>query len=301
MKYFYGCILAGAAVLIWGSQNTVLRFLYGENPSGFDPYSFAFVRNLAGSIFLLLLVFFRREWNTLVLALRKHWKSLAALAAAGIALKACCQIGAPMFTTAARASLFGASAPVFTLLFARIFLKEKVNVWQVSGILCGLGGIAVALFSGGLDRFGTGGMIKGDLIAFAGGVLWGLYNAFCGKVVRECGGVVSMAAVMLIGTVLLFIPVVPDITGMETVLSGYLLAGVIYLGVVSIGVALLLWAAAAKILPAATLGTFGYVSLLLSMVFSHLLLAEQFSGVFLLAVLLMLAGTMFPVLLGNKQ
>lgn len=74
--------------------------------------------------------------------------------------------------SAGRASLFNNSFPIFVAIIAIVFLREKVGIATVGGILLAFAGIALALWDG------SGGNIGADLIGIASGMFAGISYHF---------------------------------------------------------------------------------------------------------------------------
>ena len=200
-----GCILAGIAAGAWGSQSFATRVLFGECSEEFNAYCVAFYRFLSGTIFLLIWQKFTT--NDLVLlfsAMKKEWKNFLFLGFIGIAMEGLCQTASGAFTSSGRSALFGAGAPVFTLIFSFLFLKEKATFLKIAGIAIGMGGAILMLMTQGGDMYAGKNSIIGDLLALASGMFWGLYTVLLVKPTRKYGGRITASATMIFACFCIF-------------------------------------------------------------------------------------------------
>ena len=297
---FLGILLAASAVTAWGSQSVVCRYIYGNEPGTFDAATLAFYRFFIGGIVLLIFQLFRKEERKkLFIVLKKGWYIFLVLGFIGITLEGFCQTLSLKYTTAGRSALFGASAPVFTVIFATLFLKEKLNKWNISGTLLGVAGVVLVLFKPGMDTFGSGSMILGDILALCSGLSWGLYTVIAVKPTDEYGAITCTAFSMLFASVFLFIPAAwtGDIWQKMPETTFW---GTLYLGTVAAGFAIPAWVGATKYLPAGVLGAFGYLSLVLAILFSILFLGEKFSWQFA-ASFFMTLSSLYLVIKGSEK
>lgn len=301
MKFFKlnstlkGCILAGIAAGAWGSQSFATRFLFGECTDEFNPYCVAFYRFLAGTLFLL---FWQKcTTNDLPIhlsAVKKEWKNFLFLGFIGIAMEGLCQTASGAFTSSGRSALFGAGAPVFTLIFSFLFLKEKASLRKSLGIAVGMGGAILMLMTAGGDMYAGKNSMTGDLLALASGMFWGLYTVLLVNPTRKYGGRITASATMIFASILLLIPALIS-GGMWKIPSGTMLWGLLYLGLVASGIAIPCWNAAAKYLSAGALGAFGYLSLLLAVLLSIAGLKEKISIAFFAAFIMIIGSIAMTV------
>ena len=83
------------------------------------------------------------------------------------------------YTSPASVSFITALAPIFTAIFARIFLKEKLNFGILLGMLVSLAGVFFISF-GDSKMIETG--LRGDLIIFCSVWLWAVYSVIVKKI-----------------------------------------------------------------------------------------------------------------------
>lgn len=294
-----GILLAGSSVAVWGSQSVVGRFLYGESPEEFDASAIAFYRFLIGGMVLLgFLLCIPGERKALLPALKSDWKRFLLLGFVGITMEGLLQTLSLKYTTSARSALFGAGAPIFTVLFAWILLKEPLNGRGIAGTILGMAGTVVILGGGGMDVYSSKTMIAGDFLALGSGFSWGLYTVLAVAPAKKYGALVCTCWAMLFASLMLAVPAAFS-GGLTQSPSLRTALGVLYLGVAASGFAIPAWAGASRYLSAGALGAFGYLSLILAVLFSILFLGETCTWRFVVSFLMILVS-LYLVIRGSR-
>ena len=72
-------------------------------------------------------------------------------------------------------TLISTTAPVITVILARIFLNERLNLIQIIGIIISFFGTLYLLSGGTLSTFTQMNFNKGDIYFFIGEVAWVIY------------------------------------------------------------------------------------------------------------------------------
>ena len=129
---YTGIWLAILATIIWSGNFIVAKAVHKEIP----PISLNFYRWLVAALIIFPLAYkrFRAEWSIV----RKSWNYLFWISLTGISLfNTFVYIGAH-YTSAINLALIGTtSSPIMSIIFARIFLKEKIGWMKLAGlILC---------------------------------------------------------------------------------------------------------------------------------------------------------------------
>ena len=132
---YTGIGLAVLATFIWSGNFIVAKAVNKQIP----PISLNFYRWFVASLIIFPFAFkkFKVEWKTV----KQSWHYLFWISLTGIALfNTFVYIGAH-YTTAINLALIGTtSSPIMSVLFARIFLKEKIGWLKLAGmILCIIG------------------------------------------------------------------------------------------------------------------------------------------------------------------
>ncbi|HEY0671743.1 MAG TPA: DMT family transporter [Longimicrobiales bacterium] len=145
-------------------------------------------------------------------------------------------------TTAGNASLLLASTPIITALLSASLGHERVRARVWFGVIATFGGILLVVL-GGAKRLETGpATIVGDLIMFGASIAWAFYTVGSRPLVERHGALAVTAWTLWIGTAGLVIAGIPEVlrTNWRAV-SGLTWGAVVYAGVLSIGVAYIIW------------------------------------------------------------
>jgi len=145
-------------------------------------------------------------------------------------------------TLAGNASLLLATSPVWTVLLSTALGHEEANGLVFVGSALTLGGMALVVLGGGhamgLDRE----TLRGDALMIGAAVLWAAYTVSSGRYVRKYGAIRVTTWTLWIGTPVLVLLGIPAlVTTPWPAVSAWVWAGVAYAGVLSVGVAYVLW------------------------------------------------------------
>ena len=290
-KRILGLCCAFLATLCWASNYPVSRFLFGKGAENLDEWAVSCLRLILALVFLLPFTVKKGDYRRLL----ENWRSdgkffllmsiftLGEVLLAFVALK---------YTTAARASLMANASPLFTLFISFLAGREILNARKITGALLGMAGIILVGMSKGSDLFSGNNVstLAGDLLALSSGVFWSLFTVFGEKVASRYNGLFCSAVFKIFGLILMIPLLLIFHSSFTFHLPLSVWIGLVYLGVVSSGLALALWAYAQKHVEPGAIGAFGYVSATLATIFSMIFLKEKLSISFLFSFLMVLGG-----------
>lgn len=154
------------AVVFWGFSFVATKIAL----QSFTPLSLIFFRFGAASLFFLLLLL-RTGFPPLTLP---NLKNLALLALFQPGLYFTFETIGLQYTSATKTSLIIATIPLVVLILSVIFLKEKLRLQSVAGILISLIGVSLLIF-GGESSQDLGGALFGDLLICAAAIAASIY------------------------------------------------------------------------------------------------------------------------------
>lgn len=291
-----GLLCALLATLCWASNYPVSRLVFNcAGAGGLDEWWSSWIRNFLCAVCLLPFTFFCREkgWGQFFAGWKKDWQLFCFLGVALVGESALC-FAAAKYTTAARTSLFANTSPVFTLLISFLAARELLNARKITGVFMGLAGVIIAAVSRGTDAFTADlSTLGGDLLALCSGIFWALFTVFGGDASKRYNGmfctvIYRICGLAFLSPFLLFCDVSFNIP-----LKAFL--GILYMAVVSGGVAVWLWSYAQKHVEPGVLGSFGYLSAFCAAGSSMIFLDEKITFSFAAAFVLILGG-MFLIL-----
>ncbi|MBI2968638.1 MAG: DMT family transporter [Bacteroidetes bacterium] len=159
------CLLA--VNIIYGINYSMAKMVM---PDYAGPYGFVLLRVIvAGILFVMVSIFVIREKVR-----RSDIPRLLLLGVFGVALNQTLFLRGLDLTTPINASIIMASNPVMVLILAVFFLKDKVTILKISGMILGLSGSLMLIVSGRNFSFGST-TFEGDLCIFANSLSWALF------------------------------------------------------------------------------------------------------------------------------
>ena len=195
-----------------------------------NPYAITFWRFMIGSFILIVPAVKKIKKDNIQLNL----KDLGIMILLGI-LFICIsmvllQVGVQKADTPALIAIVFSSNSVFTILFAAVLVKEKLNKQKLCALILGIAGVLIcADFSSGTNLLSV---VLGVLAALT----FSLYTVLGQKYMKKTGGIIQTSIVFLTGSIVLLIvllasgaDIIPDFTAKSI---GILL----YLGLLVTGV-----------------------------------------------------------------
>ena len=277
-----GHMAALLCAVIWGTTFISTKVVL----SVFTPIEILVIRFFLGYILLWLIRPEKLEWQGV-----KREKDLALAGAFGISLYYLAENYALEFSSAGNVSLIVSTAPFFIALMFRIMKEsdEKFSVWFFLGFVMAISGIALMNFSSEGFSFSP----AGDLLAFLGAFLWGIYSVFIRRA-SSCGydTIVLTRRTFFYG-LLVLVPV-SFITGFDVSLSDFssvsVTLNVLYLGLGASAVCFAVWNHAIKALGAITSGVYIYLVPAVTVVFSYFFLGDEINPSVAAGTVLVIAG-----------
>lgn len=224
---------------------------------------------------------------------RRQLLATLALGATGIFAYNLFFLGALGRLPASRASLIVALNPVVTITAAAWLLDERLSGLRWLGVAAALAGVWIVISRG--DPLGpvTGAIGAGELMMFGAVCAWAAYTLIGRTVLGDLTPLAASAYASLFGTAMLAIVALPDLWRLGwQVLSGEVVAAVLYLGVLGTGVAFVWYYRAVKELGPARTVIFNNLVPVFGATFGVLLLGEPLSMSMLVGGAIAVAGVM---------
>jgi drug/metabolite transporter (DMT)-like permease len=223
-------------VLIWGINFPIAKSALGEIP----PPAFNALRFPLAAFVVWVALRVRGEvpWPSPADRLR-----VLTLGLLGNALYQLFFIFGLAHSSAGIASVLLAGTPIITTLLSSAAGHERVSRRVWAGILLGFCGLAIVIAAGAAADPGTaGGGMLGNLIMLGATLAWAVYTVGSRDLVARYGPVPVTAWTLWTGTAALVLIGLPSVFRADLgAVSAASWAGVVYAGVLSIGVAYLLW------------------------------------------------------------
>ncbi len=154
-----------ACCLFWGAQQVLIKATLAELP----PFFQASLRFIGATVLLMLWC----KWRNIPLWGRDGSLKPGVIAGLLFAVEFSAIYMGLQFTSASRLTVFLYTSPFWVAVLVPLWVPaEKIGKWQWLGLILAFCGVTLALF----DGFSSSqpGHWKGDLLALAGGLGWGL-------------------------------------------------------------------------------------------------------------------------------
>lgn len=197
-------------------------------------------------------------------------------------------------TTAGKASLLLASTPIITALLSASLGHERVRARVWIGVLATFGGILLVVLGGRAQVESGTNTLTGDLIMFGASVAWAFYTVGSRPLVDKYGALPITAWTLWIGTVGLFLAGLPQVVQLDwSGVTAWTWAAVFYAGVLSIGVAYIIWYYGVERLGNTRTSAYSNVVPVFAMAVAWIWLGEVPSATQLIGTVVILGGVSF--------
>ncbi|MBU0512067.1 MAG: DMT family transporter [Chloroflexi bacterium] len=275
-------LLAGlAAAAIWGGMYVVSKVLLDIIP----PFALLSLRLLMGALTLLPFVLRRGGIGFT----RRQMVQVLGVGLVGYGVSLGFQFLGTKLSTAANGALVTSATPAFVLLFAAWILGERINRRRLLAL--GLATLGVIIVLDPRNARLSPDLFWGNLSLIGAALTWALYSVLIRKVTRggtfSTGGgldVLSVSLICFLGGLPLTIPAAAwelGASGMGAI-TPWVVAGIIYLGVISTGLAMYLWNTAFARLEAGVASLTFFAQPVVGAGLGAIFLGEQLTPLFLL-------------------
>ena len=263
-------VLLVLTALFWAGNWVIARGMQSQ----MSPIAMAFWRWLAA--LLILLPFVTRpiaaEWPQI----RQSWKIITLLGVIGVAGFNTLTYTGLKYTTATNGVLLNSVIPILIIAISAIFLRERVGVRQVVGVLVSLGGVAAIVARGDLDTLLHLRLNPGDLWVLTAMLGWAIYTVCLRWRPRGLSSTAFTGALVAIGVVVLLPLFAWDYgAGQRTQWNAATLSAVAYFAIFPSVLAYYFWNAAVARVGAERAGMFLHLMPLFGAVLSWAFLGES--------------------------
>lgn len=255
--------------VIWALNFSIVKSALSE----IDPLSFNGLRFIFAAAIIWAVLIYRKQTFTIP---KKDWLPLLGMGLLGNLIYQGLFIFGIDYTYAANAAVMLGTIPIWVALFSHFFNLERMNSIKAVGVVAAFGGI-VFIMSGGNEPFSLGSnTVIGDLIIIAAAMVWGGYTILSKSFLTRYTPIQFSAVMATIGAVVLFLVGLPNIIQLQwTQISPAAYGGVIYSGLLAIGLAYLIWNYGLQTVGAVHTATYQNLVPVLGLIFGIVLLNEQ--------------------------
>ncbi len=267
-------ILCGlAAASIWGGMYVVSKVVLEIIP----PFSLVSLRLLLGALTLVIVLFIRGFPKIS----RKQLWQVFGVGVIGYGISLSLQFLGTKLSTAANGSLVTSTTPAFVLIFAWILLKEKITSRRLIALLFATLGV-VAVIDPRTVQLNPN-LFVGNLLLLGAAVTWALYSVLVRKVTQNLD-VLPFSLIAFMGGLPVTIPAGAWELGTIGVgeISLGVVGGVLFLGIISTALAMVLWNNAFALVDASLASLTFFAQPVVGTVLGWLFLGERITSLFLL-------------------
>jgi len=260
------------AVIVWGASFVATKIALKD----IQPALLVWLRFSMGVLILGGVVWSRKQ---LVWPEHKDWLYFLLLGFLGITFHQWLQSTGLKTAQAVTTGWIIASTPIFMALLSWIFLKEKLTLVQVTGILLAAFGVLLVVTHGAIGTIFYGKIGEpGDLLILISAPNWAVFSILSRKGLTRYPAAQMMFYVMSAGwlfTSLLFLGTGNYHEISQLSVNGWL--AVLFLGVFCSGIAYIFWYDALQSLQVAQTGAFLYFEPVVTVLASAIFLSESMS------------------------
>lgn len=154
------------AVVLWGMTiaptKWAMEFVH--------PFTLTFLRLFLASLLFVPFAWIRAKKASGVITI--PWKRMSILSFTGVSGYFLFGNYGISLTSGVNASILSASLPLFTIIFASVYLKERIRTPQWLGIILGVIGVLIISVQSNQDGNGS---ILGDILVLASCFIWAIY------------------------------------------------------------------------------------------------------------------------------
>ncbi len=286
-----GAIYGLTAAAIWGGMYVVTDVVLEVIP----PFTLLVLRLILGATGLAFVL-----WRKPIREL-PAWPDLPRLLGVGLigfGLSVGAQFIGTEKSTAVNGALVTSSSPAFIVLFAALLLHEKLTLKRIGAIA--LATVGVIVIVNPTQASFSSETFWGDVALAIAALTWGLYSVLVRQVSARFDTLVVTLFAFL-GGLLLAIPA----SGLELARSmlgridGGIIAGVLYVGVISTAVAMWLWNRSLALVDASVAALFVFAQPLVGALLGIILLDQQMTPSLWIGGLLIVLGVLFSLTQSN--
>ncbi len=281
-KYFF--IIIGMPIVFWALAFPFIKIGLEE----LSPVNLTIMRLLVVCIvFLILLIAKPNKFSKIQ---KKDVIPIFLLGFLGIVVYHLGLNYGEQYISASAASVIIATIPIFVVILAAIFLKEKITLKIVLGVLLSLVGVVVISTVGRSDTILEVKYISGALAVILAAVVGAGYTVAGKKMLRRYSALSLTAYVCLLGSLGL-IPFISSSLFEEVVamsLTGW--SVVIFLGVFPTVIGYVLWYVALEIKSASETSVYLYFVPVLSTIISYILFRDEITWFFVFGGAIVILG-----------
>lgn len=280
-KTLTGLLCGLGAAAIWGGMYVVSKVVLEIIP----PFALVSLRLILG-IVTLAIVLLLRGFPSIP---RHQLLQVMGVGFVGYGISLSLQFLGTKLSTAANGSLVTSATPAFVLLFAWLLLKERITPRRLLALVLATMGV-VAVIDPRSAQLNPG-LFLGNILLLGAAITWALYSVLVRKATRNMD-VLAFSMIAFFGGLPVTVPAgiwEAGTIGIGEITPG-VIGGVLFLGVISTALAMVLWNTAFAYVDASLASLTFFAQPVVGTFLGWLFLGEQITPLFLLGGLLIGLG-----------
>ena len=277
----WGIIAGLAAAAIWGAMYVVSKVVMEVIP----PFTLITLRLLLGSLTLWLIIAFQGGIDFT----RRQYLRVVGVGWIGYGVSIGFQFVGTKLSTASNGALVTSATPAFVLLFGAWILGERITKRRLAALGLATVGVIVVIDPRTVSLSSE--MFLGNLSLVAAAITWALYSVLIRKVTRDLD-TLRVSLVAFWGGFIVAIPMgIREVNtiGVGEITTG-MIAGVLFLGIISTALAMYLWNTAFALLEAGAASLTFFAQPVVGAALGAYFLGEQLTPLFLIGGVLIGLG-----------
>ncbi|HDX9579698.1 TPA: DMT family transporter [Bacillus pseudomycoides] len=191
-------------------------------------------------------------------------------------------------TSATNVGLISTLNTISIAVCSALFLKEKMNIWQVTSMIISFFGVTLVLSKGKIDMLFSLHFNIGDWWMMAAVCVWGIYSVCSRWATKKATPMMSTLYSGIFGMIILIPFNISDFT-ISNVNASFL-GSILYTGVISTVLCMVFWNIGVQKLGATTAGIFLNFNPIFTAILAFLLLGEQMTWIQIAGSMIVIGG-----------
>jgi drug/metabolite transporter (DMT)-like permease len=280
-KTLVGILCGLGAASIWGGMYVVSKVVLDIIP----PFSLVSLRLLLGALTLAIALAIRRFPK---IARTQFWQVIG-IGFVGYGISLSLQFLGTKLSTAANGSLVTSATPAFVLIFAWILLKEKITPVRIAALLLATLGVVAVIDPRSAQLKPD--LFLGNLLLLGAALTWALYSVLVRRATQALD-VLPFSLIAFLGGLPVSLPAGAwelKAIGVGEISLG-IVGGVLFLGIISTALAMVLWNSAFTLVDANLASLTFFAQPVVGTLLGWLFLGEKITPLFLVGGILIGIG-----------
>jgi drug/metabolite transporter (DMT)-like permease len=285
--------------IIWALNFSIVKVSLEE----MDPYSFNALRFIFATA---MLSYFARKRGYSLKVRKEHFWKLVGIGIVGNVLYQLFFIIGVNYTYAANAAVMLGTIPIWVAILSQFFTDEKLTLYKSLGVFFAFTGVTLIILGGENSLSFESETFLGNIIILIAAVCWATFTILSRKYLRVYSPLqysAFMSQIGLIGLLLIGLPFMVKLDWSNISIIGY--GGILYSGVLSIGLAYIIWNNGVKKIGAVRTAAYQNLVPVLGLIFGLVLLGEELSLLQYIGAALVIIGIVLarknPTIITNRK